>query len=306
MRTPNRAIAMSLLVVYTCALVPTSASAQATAPQTATVVANTPIYIGASVSPTPLRVAAPGTILKVLQLQEEWVQVEFNDPQWGRRVGWVERPLLKLGADELQPMDLSVQDTDRPPPEPARFSKPQPPPQAQQFVAHSARQPRGDETMAAGVLEGEMLAEGTSTGGKLALGLGVGLLTGLIGTGIGYRRTGSDVGRGSPTLFQPGPGLSVGTEDGMGEEEPVEETNCVSCWWASGHRRTGSDRRLSPEPGQLLLMHRRGGASRVTAGVTRHCVGEFPVVYRSLPRHVLSSFPLLWRSGARTRQSSAR
>jgi hypothetical protein len=192
MRTPNRAIAVSLLVVYTCALVPTSASAQATAPQTATVVANTPIYIGASVSPTPLRVAAPGTILKVLQLQEEWVQVEFNDPQWGRRVGWVERPLLKLGADELQPMDLSVQDTDRPPPEPARFSKPQPPPQAQQFVAHSARQPRGDETMAAGVLEGEMLAEGTSTGGKLALGLGVGLLTGLIGTGIGYFVVGPD------------------------------------------------------------------------------------------------------------------
>jgi hypothetical protein len=48
------------------------------------------------------------------------------------------------------------------------------------------RPPQSDDTMAAGVLDGEMLAEGHRTGGKFGAGLGVGLLTGLIGTGIGY------------------------------------------------------------------------------------------------------------------------
>lgn len=42
------------------------------------------------------------------------------------------------------------------------------------------------DTMSAGVVEGEMLAERTRTGGKLGLGLGIGVLSGLIGTGIGF------------------------------------------------------------------------------------------------------------------------
>jgi hypothetical protein len=42
------------------------------------------------------------------------------------------------------------------------------------------------DTMANGLVDGEMLAEGQRTGGKLGVGLGIGVLTGLIGTGIGY------------------------------------------------------------------------------------------------------------------------
>src|SRR5688500_1930854 len=42
------------------------------------------------------------------------------------------------------------------------------------------------DTMSAGLIEGEMLAERTPTGGKLGIGLGVGVLSGLIGTGIGF------------------------------------------------------------------------------------------------------------------------
>lgn len=42
------------------------------------------------------------------------------------------------------------------------------------------------DTMAAGLIDGELLAEGQRTGGKLGAGLAVGVLTGLIGTGIGY------------------------------------------------------------------------------------------------------------------------
>ena len=76
---------------------------------TASVVTAAPIYIqpGADV---PLRVAAVGTSLNVLKEDGEWAQVEFNDPQWGRRIGWVQTKLIRITRPELQPMDLSVRD----------------------------------------------------------------------------------------------------------------------------------------------------------------------------------------------------
>ena len=43
-----------------------------------------------------------------------------------------------------------------------------------------------NDTMAAGLIDGEALGEGPGTGAKLGVGLAVGVLTGLIGTGIGY------------------------------------------------------------------------------------------------------------------------
>src|SRR5687768_16824494 len=48
------------------------------------------------------------------------------------------------------------------------------------------------DTLAAGMLDGELLAERKGTNGKVGLGLGIGILTGLIGTGIGYALTGAD------------------------------------------------------------------------------------------------------------------
>ena len=42
------------------------------------------------------------------------------------------------------------------------------------------------DSMAQGLIDGEMLAEGVGTGGKFATGLGIGVLTGILGTGIGY------------------------------------------------------------------------------------------------------------------------
>lgn len=43
-----------------------------------------------------------------------------------------------------------------------------------------------NDSMAAGLLDGELMAEGHRTGGKFGAGLGIGLFTGLVGTGIGY------------------------------------------------------------------------------------------------------------------------
>jgi hypothetical protein len=85
-------------------LISTTAGAQ----QFATVTTNAPIYAAAQETPTPLRVAAVGTRLAVLSTDRDWVQVEYNDPQLGRRVGWVQRHFISLTSTDLRPMDLSV------------------------------------------------------------------------------------------------------------------------------------------------------------------------------------------------------
>jgi hypothetical protein len=94
-----------------------SAAQDPSAPQElrATVTTVAPIFIQPGAQ-TPLRVAAVGTSLRVLKLevwateQGEWAQVEFNDPQFGRRVGWVQTKNIQIADPSLQPMDLSVKD----------------------------------------------------------------------------------------------------------------------------------------------------------------------------------------------------
>jgi hypothetical protein len=83
----------------------------ATAQQLATVTTNAPIYAAAKETPTPLRVAAVGTRLRVISTEGDWVQVEYNDPQLGRSVGWVLRHYISLTSEDLRPMDLSVPET---------------------------------------------------------------------------------------------------------------------------------------------------------------------------------------------------
>jgi hypothetical protein len=99
----------------------------------ATVTTAAPIFIQAGAQ-TPLRVAKVGTSLKVMQEEGEWVQVEFNDPQFGRRVGWVEKNLLRIFRPELTPLDLSVTD----PASPAELPRAQ-----QQPLAPASAAPRG-------------------------------------------------------------------------------------------------------------------------------------------------------------------
>jgi hypothetical protein len=67
-----------------------------------------PIYLRADATMQPLRTATVGTTLKVLATAGEWVNVEFNDPQLGPRVGWVQRSLLQINDPTTTPMDLSV------------------------------------------------------------------------------------------------------------------------------------------------------------------------------------------------------
>jgi hypothetical protein len=97
-------------------LISTTASAQ----QFATVTTNAPIYAAAQETPTPLRVAAVGSRLRVLRTEGDWVQIEYNDPQLGRRVGWVLRHYVSLTSHDLRPMDLSVPEALPAPPAPVQ------------------------------------------------------------------------------------------------------------------------------------------------------------------------------------------
>ena len=97
-------------------LMSTTASAQ----EFATVTTNAPIYAAAQETPTPLRVAAVGSRLRVISTEQDWVQVEYNDPVLGRRVGWVLRHYVSLGSHDLQPMDLSVPEAQPAPPAPGQ------------------------------------------------------------------------------------------------------------------------------------------------------------------------------------------
>ena len=93
---------------------------------TATVTSNAPIYVSAPPNVTlgPLRVAAVGTVLRVLGEKDEWLNVEFNDPQYGPRVGWVNRKLVKIDDPALAPMDLSVPKETKPSPAAFVVNKP--------------------------------------------------------------------------------------------------------------------------------------------------------------------------------------
>jgi hypothetical protein len=77
---------------------------QAVAPAvTATVIADAPIYLQIGMT-IPLRVAAVGTMLRVLSESGEWTQVQFQDPQFGLRTGWVASKLIRKAQPDLEPM----------------------------------------------------------------------------------------------------------------------------------------------------------------------------------------------------------
>jgi len=74
-----------------------------------------PIFIVPDSSREPLRVAAAGTILNVLKEEGDWVQVQFADPQWGPRTGWIASKSIRISRPDLQPMDLSIRNEPDPP-----------------------------------------------------------------------------------------------------------------------------------------------------------------------------------------------
>jgi hypothetical protein len=106
---------------------------------TAVATANTPVYVAPDATRTPLRVAAQGTVFTVLAEQGEWTQVQFKDPQWGVRVGFVATNALQFRRPELEPMDLSTTKTD---PAAPRYAPPPPADTAARMAQRPSSWPR--------------------------------------------------------------------------------------------------------------------------------------------------------------------
>ena len=98
----------------------------------ATVTTAAPIFIVPDSARQPLRVAATGTTLNVLKEDGDWTQVQFADPQWGPRTGWIEAKFIRISRPDLQPMDLSIRNE----PDPALVTAA--PAYAQQLPASNA------------------------------------------------------------------------------------------------------------------------------------------------------------------------
>ena len=82
---------------------PQGADVPRTTTVTAVTIDATPVYISAAVGRTPLRELPPNTRVRVLSQKGEWTQIEFDDRQWGRRVGYVQSKHLRIeksGGDE--------------------------------------------------------------------------------------------------------------------------------------------------------------------------------------------------------------
>lgn len=97
---------MNRLPVWTSAVALTAfvfliaemATAQTTESRTATITATAPVFASPNASQQPLRVAREGSVLILIDTNPEWTQVEFQDPEFGRRVGYVQTKNVRISG----------------------------------------------------------------------------------------------------------------------------------------------------------------------------------------------------------------
>src|SRR5262245_17546415 len=66
--------------------------------RTATVTATAPVFGSPNANQSPLRVAREGSALLPIDTSPEWTQVEFQDPDLGRRVGYVQTKYVRISG----------------------------------------------------------------------------------------------------------------------------------------------------------------------------------------------------------------
>jgi len=89
-----------------------------------------PVFLTPGDNQQPLRVAKEGSVLRLLDIEGEWYHVEFEDPQFGRRVGYIRKAYGTVNAPDYSRMpsvDLSIRE-DAPATQPA--ARPQTTPRA--------------------------------------------------------------------------------------------------------------------------------------------------------------------------------
>ena len=82
--------------------------AAAHAQDQAVLVERAPVYLRADATRTPLRTLNPGAEVTVMREQGGWVQVEFRDPQFGSRTGFVEARFVRKVASAALPANPSA------------------------------------------------------------------------------------------------------------------------------------------------------------------------------------------------------
>jgi hypothetical protein len=96
------------LAVRTIAFIFLIVAAAAAQSRTAVVMEDAPIYVLPDTTRVPLRVVAVNTLLRVVEDAGEWYRVEFQDPQYGIRTGYIQAKQVRVERPELKPMELSV------------------------------------------------------------------------------------------------------------------------------------------------------------------------------------------------------
>src|SRR5262245_42732273 len=86
---------IGLCLILFGVLVAAPAIAQSSGPMV-TLTAAAPVFAAPNESQTPLRVGKEGSVLRLLDLGGDWCQVEFDDPQYGRRTGYVQTKYVRM------------------------------------------------------------------------------------------------------------------------------------------------------------------------------------------------------------------
>lgn len=74
----------------------------------AIVLESAPIVLVPDANRTPLAVAAKGSSLILMKDEGAWLQVQFQDPRFGLRTGYIQKKFVTVQRAAEQPLDLSV------------------------------------------------------------------------------------------------------------------------------------------------------------------------------------------------------
>jgi hypothetical protein len=122
---PRTLVIITVFVAASVVTVPSPVLGQQRVQQRAQVIKDAPIFLVPDASRTPLRIVEEGTRLTVLSVRKEWFEVEWQDRQYGPRVGYIRAEFVRLYSDQSAP-PAATPPTPAPP-EPPQVTPPTPP-----------------------------------------------------------------------------------------------------------------------------------------------------------------------------------